>query len=104
MSDFMQIDVQNGGRVLFQTAESALVQNHGGVPDVEDAEAAMDRLRDIAIAANEVCEAFREKIGPDELTLEIGIGLSGEVGWFFTKSAIDASMKVQITWKSQSSD
>ena len=103
MSDFVEMDLGDGSQVLFQTAESALVRDHGGAPDVEKAEDAMDRLQAIAMAANKVCKSFREKVGPDELTMEIGIGLSGEVGWFFAKSGIDASMKVTITWKSQSS-
>lgn len=105
MSDFIEVTLDDGNQVLFQTAESNLVKNHrGGAPDVEKATAAMGRIETIALATESMCKSFREKLAPDELKMEIGIGLSAEVGWFFAKSEMDASMKVTITWKSGSSD
>jgi hypothetical protein len=103
VSDFVEVTLDDGSQVLFQTAESNLVKNHGGIPDIEKATAAMGRIKAIALATENVCKSFREKLAPDELKMEIGIGLSGEVGWFFAKSEMEASMKVTITWKSGSS-
>lgn len=100
MSDFIEVTTDDGIQVLFQTAESDLVRNHSGMPDVAKAKAAMDRIRSIALATSSVCKSFRDEIAPDELTMEIGIGLSGEVGWFFAKSEMEASMQVTLTWKS----
>jgi hypothetical protein len=62
------------------------------------------RIGAIASAAGEVCKDFRDKLKPDELEMEIGVGLSGEVGWFFAKSGLDASIKVTLTWKAGSTD
>lgn len=41
---------------------------------------------------------------PDELELEIGVALSGEVGWFFAKSELDASIKLTLKWKGAGAD
>jgi hypothetical protein len=99
MNDFIELTLEDGTQVLFQTAESNLVQNHGGEVVVEKATAAMSRIQAIAQATESVCKSFREKLAPDELMMEIGIGLSGEVGWFFAKSEVEATLKVTVTWK-----
>jgi hypothetical protein len=99
MTDFLELKLDDGTEVLFQTAESDLVRNHGGEVIVDKTTAAMSRIEAIAKATESVCTSFREKLAPDELTMEIGIGLSGEVGWFFAKSEVEASLKVTVTWK-----
>jgi hypothetical protein len=96
------LTLDDGSQVLFQTVESNLVKDYGSTPVIEKATAAMGRIKTIAIATESMCTSFREKLAPDELKMEIGIGLSGEVGWFFAKSEMEASMKVTITWKSGS--
>ncbi|MBN9100936.1 MAG: hypothetical protein J0I49_22910 [Pseudonocardia sp.] len=103
MSDFVEVVLDDGNtRVLFQTAESDLVRSHGGEPDVGVITSAMNRLESIASATQRVASSFKENVKPDELTLEIAIGLSGEVGWFFAKSELESSMTVTLTWKSGS--
>jgi Trypsin-co-occurring domain 1 len=62
-------------------------------------EGAAGRLEGIAVAAEQVCAALRTRFKPSELQLELGVGLSGEVGWFFAKSAVEGSLKVTLTWK-----
>jgi hypothetical protein len=98
MSDFLQLTLDDGTLVLFQSAESDLVREHGGGADVEKVTESLDRMQAIAVAAKEMCQTFRDKLMPDELTLELGIGISGEVGWFFAKSEADASIKITIKW------
>jgi Trypsin-co-occurring domain 1 len=105
VTDFVEVTLDDGTKVLFQTLESELVKSHSGGPEIEKSTAAaMDRIGAIALATESVHKSFREKLKPDQLTVEIGIGLSGEVGWFFAKSEIEASIKVTINWKSGSND
>jgi hypothetical protein len=88
--------------VVFQSAESDLVTPRGGSPVVERYEAAMEALDAIAHATDRVARSFAEKMKPDELALETGVGLSGEVGWFFAKSEVEATLKLTLTWKGTS--
>jgi hypothetical protein len=99
MADFVQVDIGDGTEVLFEAAESDLVSAHGAGAEVKRLGQETGRLEDIAAAAQQVCISMRQRMSPDELQLEIGVGLSGEVGWFFAKSSLDASLKVTATWK-----
>jgi hypothetical protein len=98
VADFVSVVLADGTQVTFQSAESDFVELHGGSPVVERYEGAVAGLSALASAAQGVAESFREKVQPDELELEIAIGLSGEVGWFFAKSALDASIKLTLKW------
>ena len=100
MADFVKVVLDDGTEVVFQSAESDLVRPHGGPPVVERYEAAMDALGAMAHATHRVARSFAEKMKPDELALEIGVGLSGEVGWFFAKSEVEATLTMTLTWKS----
>lgn len=99
MADFVEVVLDDGTRVIFQSAESDLVRPHGGPPAVERYEAAMDALGEMAHATHRVARSFTEKMKPDETSLEIGVGLSGEVGWFFAKSEMEATLTMTLTWK-----
>lgn len=103
MSDFVRVNLGDGSVAVFQTVESDLVSERGGRPSVEDvAESSREagaRLEAIADATARVSETLRDRLSPDEVSLEIGVGLSGEVGWFFAKSAMEANLKVTLTWK-----
>ena len=101
MGQFAEVRLADGSTAMFQTMESPFYEPHGAT-DVTAA--SMQRLTSIAAAAREVCEDFRSKLTPDELQVEIGVGLSGEVGWFFARSEVDASIKVTLTWKSNASE
>jgi hypothetical protein len=57
----------------------------------------------IAKTAGQVAAAMREHIGPDELELELGVKVAGEVNaWFFAKHQAEATIKITLTWKTQS--
>jgi hypothetical protein len=101
VADFVKVVLDDGTEVVFQSAEGDLVKPHGGRPVVERYEAAMDDLSAMAHAARRVARSFAEKLKPDELALEIGVGLSGEVGWFFAKSELEATLKLTVTWKGE---
>jgi hypothetical protein len=99
MADFVEVTLDDNTKVLFQTVESDLVRDHGGPPVIERVDAAMDQLEAIATATQRVCRSFQQKMRPDEIALEVGVGLSGEVGWFFAKSQMEGTLKVLLTWK-----
>ncbi|WP_405910164.1 CU044_2847 family protein [Streptomyces sp. NBC_00828] len=101
VADFVSVTLADGTQVLFQTAESDLVEPRGARVRVESADGAGSRLETIAAAVEQVCAELRTRMSPDEVQLEIGVGLSGEVGWFFAKSAMDGSLKVTLTWRRQ---
>jgi len=43
---------------------------------------------------------LRERLAPDEIGLEFGVKISGEVGWwFFAKASGEASINVTLTWR-----
>ena len=98
VADFLRVTL-DGTEVLIQSAESDLVRLHGGEPEVRTVEAAGEQLQTIAVVAERVATKLREKLAPDELQLEVGVGLSGEVGWFFAKSHAEATLNVTLTWK-----
>ena len=98
MADFVSVTLEDGSEVLFESAESNLVALHGGAPEIVTA-GTVGRLAAIAEATGQLCESLKA-LEPDQLQLEIGVGLSGEVGWFFAKSSMEGSLKVTLTWKS----
>lgn len=100
MPDFVRLTLDDGSQVLFQSAQGDLVALHRGAPDVESADDAVGRLETIAKAAQQMCASLRSQMAPDEVQLEIGVGLSAELGWFFAKTTADGSLKVTLTWKS----
>ena len=97
MADFVSVTLEDGSEVLFESAESDLVALRGGAAEIVPA-GTVDRLAGIAEAAGQLRSSLKA-LDPDELKLEIGIGLSGEVGWFFAKSSMEGNLKVTLTWK-----
>lgn len=49
---------------------------------------AADRLKGLALAA-----------GPDEVSLELGVGVGSEAGVIFASASSEANLKVTLTWK-----
>jgi hypothetical protein len=85
--------------VVVQSASSDLVKPHGGPPDVgKVANDAAGRLEAIGQAAEQVYAALRKRLEPDKVEMEIGVGLSGEVGWFVAKSAVEGTLTLKLTW------
>jgi hypothetical protein len=97
VADFVSVTLDDGSEVLFESAESDLVALHGGEPEIVSA-GTVGRLAAIAEATGQLHKSL-QALNPDELQLEIGVGLSGEVGWFFAKSSMEGSLKVTLTWK-----
>jgi hypothetical protein len=102
LAEFVRYTLADGSEVVFETAESDLVAQHGGEPDVIDGGALGQRLRGVAAAAEEVADSLRGKLRPSELALEFGLKLSGEVNWwFFAKQQAEGTIKVTLKWTQQ---
>lgn len=99
LADLVEYQLDDGSTVLFESAEASLVSLHGGEPDVKDGGRLADRLSAIAKTAGQVAAAMRQNVGPDELALELGVKVAGEVNaWFFAKQQAEATIKVTLTW------
>jgi hypothetical protein len=100
MADFVKYELEDGSEVFFESAEASLVSLRGGDAEVVDAGKLGDRLSHIAAAADQVSKGLRERLAPEEIELEFGVKISGEVGWwFFAKASGEASINVTLTWK-----
>lgn len=100
VADFVKYQLADGSEVFFETAEASLVSQRGGTADVVDAGKLGDRLGHIAAAADEVSKGLRERLAPEEIELEFGVKISGEVGWwFFAKASGEASINVTLRWR-----
>lgn len=100
MADFVRYELEDGSEVFFESAEGSLVSLRGGAPDVVDAGKLGDRLGHIAAAADEVSKGLRERLAPQELELDFGVKVSGEVNWwFFAKANGEASINVRLIWR-----
>jgi len=100
MADFVRYELDDGSEVFFETAEGSLVSPRGGSADVVDAGKLGDRLRPIAVAAGELSRSLRQHLAPEEIELDFGVKVSGEVSWwFFARTRGDASINVKVTWR-----
>jgi hypothetical protein len=100
MADLVEYELDDGSKVLFESVEASLVRLHGGDPDVKEGGRLGDRLSAIAKTARQVAATMRESVGPEELTLELGVKVAGEVNaWFFARQQAEATIKVTLTWK-----
>jgi len=100
MADLVEYELDDGSMVLFESAEASLVSLHGGDPDIKEGGRLADRLSSIAKTAGQVAAAMRESVGPDELALELGVKVAGEVNaWFFAKQQAESTINVTLTWK-----
>lgn len=100
MPDFLRVALADGSVAVFEAAESDLVSLHSGRADVEEATAAtVGQLEMVARTAGVMAATMRERLSPTETTLEVALGLSGEVGWFFAKSSVSGSVKLTLKWK-----
>ena len=98
MAEFMQFTLDDGSKVLFESAESDLVALHGGLPEVRDGGKLTARLQEVAEAAEEVAGSLRARLVPDEVSLEFGLKVSGGVNWFFAKAQGEGTIKVTVKW------
>lgn len=98
MAAFARIENNDGSTAVFELSDTAFMQNHGG-DNIEDAPN-LDKLEPIATAVASIGQRMRSTLTPDSLAVEVGIGLSAEVGWFVAKSQVEASVKITLTWES----
>ena len=99
MAEFVRFTLDDGSEVMFEVAESDLVAQHGGPPDVREGGRLAERLHGVAEAAEQVAGSLRSRLAPDEVSLEFGLKVSGEVNWwFFAKSAGEGTIKVTVKW------
>ena len=99
MAEFVRFTLDNGSKVLFESAESDLVALHGGgAPEVRDGGPLTAQLQEVAEAAEEVAGALRSRLVPDEVSLEFGLKVSGGVNWFFARAQGEGTIRVTLTW------
>lgn len=99
VAEFVRFTLDDGSVVMFESAESDLVAQHGGAPEVRDGGKLTARLQGVAEAAEQVSGSLRSRLAPDEVALEFGLKVSGEMNWwFFAKAATEGTIKVTLTW------
>ena len=98
MAEFVQFTLDDGSQVMFESAESDLVAPRGGQAEVYEGGRLTERLQAIAKAAEEVAGSLRSRLAPQELDLEFGLKISGEMNWFFAKAQSEGTIKVTLTW------
>lgn len=100
MADFVEYTLEDGTTVLFEAAEADLVGLRGAGDTVEQGGRLGERLAGIARTAQQVAAEMRARLEPDELQLELGVKVAGELSaWFFAKNQAEATIKVTATWK-----
>jgi hypothetical protein len=99
MAEFVRFTLDDGSEVMFESAESDLVAPRGGPPGVREGGRLTERLQGVAEAADQVAVSLRSRLAPDEVSLEFGLKVSGEVNWwFFAKSQGEGAIKVTLKW------
>lgn len=105
VAEFIQFTLDDGSVVYFESAESDLVAQHGGESDVHDGGKLATQLRGVAEAAEKVSEALRSRLAPEEVSLEFGLKVSGQMNWwFFAKAATEGTIKVTLKWSGNTAD
>ena len=99
MSDFVEFKLDDGTPVLFETAESDLVRRHATDTEATEGGALGAKLAGAAATAEAVSQTLRQRLSPDELTLELGLKVSGQANWFVAKAATEGTVKVTLKWK-----
>ncbi len=99
MAEYVRYTLDDGSVVVFESAESSLVAMHGGEPEVLEGGKLAGRLAGVAEAAQQVAGSLRSRLTPDEVSLEFGLKVSGEMNWwFFAKAQSESTIKVTLTW------
>lgn len=99
MAEFVRFTLDDGSEVFFESADGGLVERHGGPVDVADGGRLQARLESVAAAAEQVAGSLRSRLTPNEVALEFGLKVSGEVNWwFFAKNQAEGTIKVTLKW------
>lgn len=99
VAEFVRFVLEDGAEVFFESAESGLVAQHGGEIDVADGGRLDGQLAAVAATAKQLSTSLRSQLQPEEVTLEFGVKVSGEVNWwFFAKNQAEATINVTLKW------
>jgi hypothetical protein len=105
VAEFVRFTLDDGSVVMFESAESGLVAQHGGAPEVREGGKLTARLQGVAEAAEQISGSLRSRLVPDEVSLEFGLKVSGEMNWwFFAKAATEGTIKVTLKWSGTAAD
>jgi hypothetical protein len=100
VADLVRYVLDDGTEVLFESTEADLVSLHTGAPDVKDGGRLSTRLETVARTARQLAESIRKDVEPDEIAIELGVKIAGEVNWwFFANNQAEATVNVTLTWK-----
>lgn len=104
MTEFVKFTLDDGSVVVFESAsDNNLVSPRGGTAGIADGGSLMSRLQGVAEAAEQVAATLRSRLKPDDVSLEFGLKVSGEMSWFFAKAHSEGNIKVTLTWTADSS-
>jgi hypothetical protein len=100
VANFVRYTLDDGKtEVFFESAESSLVELHGGEPDVANGGRLQTRLEAVSAAAQQVARELRSQLTPDEVELKFGLKVAGEVNWwFFAKNQAEGTIEVTLKW------
>jgi hypothetical protein len=99
MTEFVRFTLDDGSEVMFESAESDLVELQGGLSGVREGGKLTERLQGVAEAAEQIAGSLRSRLAPDEVSLEFGLKVSGQVDWwFFAKAQGEGGIKVTLKW------
>jgi len=105
VADFVEYSLDDGTMVVFESAEADLVSLHGAGADTVPGGPLAGRLAGVAKAAGQIARSIRDDLSPDELSVQLGVQVAGEVNlWFFAKNQAQATIVVTATWKSPSGE
>jgi len=99
MATFVEVTLENGNIVYFQSTGETGVELQGGPLKIEKVDQKTARLETLASEAASLCTSLRERLSPDEITVELKAGINGKIGWFFAESNLDTSITITATWR-----
>jgi Trypsin-co-occurring domain 1 len=100
MAELVRYTLQDGTEVHFETAESSPIAQRAGTTKIIDGGSLGNRLRAVALAAEEMTKGLRQTLTPDEIELTFGVKVSGELNWWYVaKAQGESTIDVRVTWK-----
>jgi Trypsin-co-occurring domain 1 len=99
VAEFVEFTLDDGSVVRFESDEGDLVTPRADEPVVTEGGRLTDRLQEVAKAAEQIAGTLRSRLAPDEVSMEFGLKVSGEVNWwFFAKAHSEGAIKVTLSW------
>jgi hypothetical protein len=101
MSQLIRVPLEGGGFIVVETSEELV----GPVPAARPGEVAVDAIETMEAGLDTLQPALiglRDKlraVGPQEMTVELGIKLSTKAGIVIAQAAAEANFKVTLHWR-----